>query len=308
MGRYLARRLLIIMPTLLGIYTLTFLLVHATPGGPWNLAGRPLPPAILERIKERYKLNDPLPKQYVDYLINALHGDFGPSYRHQERTVTEVLGPALWISLQISVVSILLATIAGLPLGVLSAVRQNTATDYIATLISIAGATTPPYVFAILFVLVFAVNLRWFPTSGWNGLFDKRAVLPIAVLFLGAMARFARYTRASMWDVLREDYMRTARAKGLGEVVVIIGHGLKNALIPVVTVGGVLLADTIIGSFFVETIFALPGAGYYYVEGVLARDYPLILASTLLYSVILIVSNLLVDLSYALLDPRVRYQ
>jgi ABC-type dipeptide/oligopeptide/nickel transport system permease component len=295
------------IPTLLGIYTLTFLLVHATPGGPWNLGGRPLPPAILERIKERYHLNDPLPKQYVDYLANALEGDFGPSYRHQERTVSQVLGHSLLISLQISVVSIFLAVMLGIPLGIVSAVRQNTWVDYTATLISIAGATIPPYVIAVLFVLVFAVSLGLFPTSGWNGLFDRRAILPIAVLCIGAMARFARYTRASMLDVLNEDYMRTARAKGLRELVILIRHALRNAFIPVVTVGGILLADTIIGSFFVETIFAVPGAGYYYVEAVLARDYPLILASTLVYSVILLFSNLLVDVSYALLDPRVRY-
>jgi ABC-type dipeptide/oligopeptide/nickel transport system permease component len=308
MGQYLIRRLLWMVPTLLGIYTLTFLLVHATPGGPWNLAGRPLPPAITERIKERYHLNDPLPKQYFDYLANALRGDFGPSYRHQERTVGQVIGQGLGISLQIGLVSLLLAVLIGIPLGIVSALRHNTATDYLATVISIAGSTTPPYVFAVLFVLVFSVTLGLFPTSGWNGLFDRRSVLPIAVLVIGAMARFARYTRSSMLDVGGEDYLRTARAKGLRGHRIVVSHALRNALIPVITVGGILVADTIIGSFFVETIFALPGIGYYYVEAVLARDYPLILAATLVYAVILLICNLLVDLSYAFLDPRVRYR
>jgi oligopeptide transport system permease protein len=308
MSRYLARRLLIMIPTLLGIYTLTFLLVHATPGGPWNLAGRPLPPATVERIKERYHLNDPLPKQYLDYLTNALKGDFGPSYRHQERTVSQVLGPGLRISVQLSLASLFVAMLIGIPLGIIAAVRQNSAADYAATLVSIAGATTPPYVTAIVFVLVFAVSLKLFPTSGWGGLFDRRAVLPIVVLSIWAMSRFARYTRASMLEVLREDYLRTARARGVSERAILIRHALRNALIPVVTVAGILLADTIIGSFFVETIFAVPGAGYYYVEAVLARDYPLILASTLAYSVILLVSNLVVDASYAVLDPRIRYE
>lgn len=308
MSRYVIRRLLLFIPTLLAIYTLTFLLMHATPGGPWNYAARPLRPEIIERIKARYHLNDPLPKQYVDYLWNALRGDFGPSYRHQERTVSEVIAGGFPISFQIAVVSLLLAILMGIPLGMISAIRHNTLIDYLATFLSVVGFATPPYVIAVLFVVVFAINLRLFPTSGWGGLFSIKSVLPIATLSVTSMALFARYTRASMLNVLGEDYLRTARSKGLREWVVIMRHALRNALIPVVTVGGVLLADTIIGSFFVETIFALPGIGYYYVESVLARDYPLIMASTLVYAIILMVSNLLVDISYAALDPRVRYQ
>ena len=307
MFQYLVRRLLLIIPTLLAIYTLTFLLVHAAPGGPWNYSARPLRPEVIERIKARYHLNDPLPKQYVDYLVNAVQGDFGPSFRHQERTVSQVIAGGLPISLQIGLASLLLAVLLGVPLGIISAIRHNTLADYIATFISVVGFATPPYVIAVLFVLVFAVSLGLFPTSGWGGLFSAKSVLPIVTLSVTSMALFARYTRASMLDVLGEDYLRTARAKGLRERSVIVRHALRNAFIPVVTVGGVLLADTIIGSFFVETIFALPGIGYYYVESVLARDYPLIMASTLVYSVLLLGSNLLVDVSYAALDPRVRY-
>jgi oligopeptide transport system permease protein len=306
--RYILRRLLLLVPTLLAIYTLTFLLMHATPGGPWNYAARPLRPEMIERLKEKYHLNDPLPKQYVDYLLGALQGDFGPSYRHQERTVSQVIADGFPISVQIGVTSLLLAAAVGLPLGVLSAVRHNTWVDYLTTFLSVIGYATPPYVAAVLFVLVFALSLSWFPTSGWGGLFSSKAVLPVVTLSIAAMALFVRYTRASMLDVLGADYLRTARAKGLAELAVVFRHGLRNALIPVITVGGVLLADTIIGSFFVETIFSLPGIGYYYVESVLARDYPLIMAGTLVYSVILLSLNLLVDVSYAALDPRVRYQ
>lgn len=308
MARYIIRRLILLVPTLLAIYTLTFLLIHATPGGPWNYAARPLRPEMIERLKEKYRLNDPLPKQYMDYLVGALQGDFGPSYRHQERTVSQVVAGGLPISLQIGVASLVLAAAVGIPLGVLSAVRHNTWLDYLTTFVSVVGYATPPYVWAVLFVLVFSLSLGWFPTSGWGGLFSNKAVLPVVTLATAAMALFARYTRASMLDVLGADYLRTARAKGLREWTVVLGHGLRNALIPVVTVGGVLMADTIIGSFFVESIFALPGIGYYYVESVLARDYPLIMAGTLIYSVLLLSLNLLVDISYAVLDPRVRYQ
>jgi len=308
MARYIIRRLILLVPTLLAIYTLTFLLIHATPGGPWNYAARPLRPEMIERLKEKYRLNDPLPKQYIDYLVGALQGDFGPSYRHQERTVSQVVAGGLPISLQIGIASLVLAAAVGIPLGVLSAVRHNTWLDYLTTFVSVVGYATPPYVWAVLFVLVFSLSLGWFPTSGWGGLFSNKAVLPVVTLATAAMALFARYTRASMLDVLGADYLRTARAKGLHEWTVVLGHGLRNALIPVVTVGGVLMADTIIGSFFVESIFALPGIGYYYVESVLARDYPLIMAGTLIYSVLLLSLNLLVDISYAVLDPRVRYQ
>ena len=308
MLRYILRRLLLLIPTLLAIYTLTFLLMHATPGGPWNYAARPLRPEMIERLKEKYHLNDPLLKQYVDYLVGAVQGDFGPSYRHQERTVAQVIADGFPISVQIGVTGLLLAAVVGLPLGVLSAMRHNTWVDYLTTFLSVIGYATPPYVAAVLFVLVFALSLGWFPTSGWGGLFSNKAVLPVVTLSITAMALFVRYTRASMLEVLGADYLRTARAKGLAELAVVFRHGLRNALIPVITVGGVLLADTIIGSFFVETIFSLPGIGYYYVESVLARDYPLIMAGTLVYSAMLLGLNLVVDISYAALDPRVRYQ
>jgi ABC-type dipeptide/oligopeptide/nickel transport system permease component len=308
MLRYILRRLLLLIPTFLVIYTITFLLIHATPGGPWNYSARPLRPEMIERLKEKYNLNDPLPKQYVDYLWGAVQGDFGPSYRHQERTVAQVIAGGFPISLQIGLVSLALAIIAGVPLGVISAVRHNSWVDYVTTFLSVVGFATPPYVSAVLFVVIFALTLRWFPTSGWDGLFSSKAVLPILTLSIVSMALFARYTRASMLDVLGEDYLRTARAKGLWERPIILRHALRNALIPVVTVGGVLMTEIIMGSFFVETIFALPGMGYYYVESVMARDFPLIMAGTLVYSVVLLLLNLVVDVSYAVLDPRVRYR
>jgi oligopeptide transport system permease protein len=306
MLQYILRRILLAIPTLLAIYTIAFLLVHATPGGPWNYAARPLRPEMIARLKEKYHLNDPLPKQYVDYLWGVFHGDFGPSYRHQERTVAEVIGDGLPISLQLGLAALFLAALAGIPLGVLGAVYHNTGIDYLSTFSSVVGFAIPPYVSAILFILVFSLTLAWLPTSGWDGLFSSKAILPVLVLAIVPTALFARYTRTSMLEVLSQDFPRTARAKGLRERQVIVGHALRNALIPVVTVGGVLLADTIVGSFFVETIFALPGIGYYYVESVLARDYPLLLATTLVYSLLLLLSNLLVDISYAALDPRIR--
>jgi oligopeptide transport system permease protein len=262
---------------------------------------------MIERLKEKYHLNDPLPKQYVDYLWGAVQGDFGPSYRHQERTVAQVIAGGFPISLQIGLAGLSLAVVLGVPLGIVSAIRHNSWVDYVATFLSVVGFATPPYVTAVVFVVVFALTLKWFPTSGWDGLFSTKAILPVVTISIVSTALFARYTRASMLDVLGEDYLRTARAKGLRERPIIFRHALRNALIPVVTVGGVLMTETIMGSFFVETIFALPGMGYYYVESVMARDIPLIMAGTLVYSVVLLLLNLAVDISYAVLDPRVRY-
>ena len=307
MLRYVLRRLLLLIPTFLAIYTLTFLLVHATPGGPLNYSARPLRPEMIERLKEKYHLNDTLPRQYVDYLWGAVQGDFGPSYRHQERTVAQVIAGGFPISLQIGLAGLGLAVVMGVPLGIISAIRHNNWVDYVATFLSVVGFATPPYVTAVVFVVVFALTLKWFPTSGWDGLFSTKAILPVVTISIVSTALFARYTRASMLDVLGEDYLRTARAKGLRERPIIFRHALRNALIPVVTVGGVLMTETIMGSFFVETIFALPGMGYYYVESVMARDIPLIMAGTLVYSVVLLLLNLVVDISYAVLDPRVRY-
>jgi oligopeptide transport system permease protein len=308
MTAYVARRVLWMIPSLLVVFTLTFLVVHATPGSPWDESEKPLSEAVKTNLAKQYHLDDPLPKQYVDYLLNALHGDFGPSYRSVERSVSEIVAATLPVSAQLGLLSMLFALVFGIPLGVVAALKRNTWVDVTASLVTVTGISTPPFVRVSLLVIVFALALPWLPTGGWEGIWDVRIIIPTVAIGLGPAALLARYTRSSLLEVLPQDYMRTARAKGLREWVVVVRHALKNALIPVVTVAGVTLANVITGAFFVERIYGVPGIGRQFVDSVTGRDYPLLLGIVLVFAVLISVVNLLVDLSYGLLDPRVRYQ
>jgi oligopeptide transport system permease protein len=308
MGRYVIRRVLLVIPTLFVVYTLAFLMIHATPGGPWDNAEKPLPPDVIQNIKEKYHLDDPLWKQYVEYLGGALHGDFGPSYVNRSQNVRDIIGRAFPVSFQLGITALVLGALIGIPLGTLAAVKQNTLADYISMFIAVVGVSTPNYVMASVLVIVMAVKLHLLPPGGWHGIFSTSTIIPALALCFGPASALARYIRASMLEVLRQDYMRTARAKGLKENAVVFGHGLRNALVPVVTVSAFLVADVVTGSFFVETITSVPGIGRYFVEAATGRDYPVVLAITLLFAVIIITMNLVVDLMYAVLDPRVRYQ
>jgi ABC-type dipeptide/oligopeptide/nickel transport system permease component len=302
---YVIRRLLAFIPTLLVIYTLTFFLMHATPGGPWDSGEKPLPASVQENLKRAYGLDDPLWKQYVNYLTNASQGDFGPSYTQRSRTVREIVGETFPVSLKLAGVAMFFAILVGIPLGVLGAVRHNTVLDFIATIVSIIGVSTPSYVVTSLLVLFLSSRLHWLPTSGWDGVFSTRVIIPALALALYPAAVLARYTRSSMLDVLRMDYVRTARAKGLSGRSVLAGHCIKNALLPVVTIAGIVLADVATGSFFVETIYQVPGVGRYFVQSISGRDYSVILATVLLLGFTVSLLNLIVDLLYPLLDPRV---
>jgi len=302
---YVIRRLLAFIPTLLVIYTLTFFLMHATPGGPWDSGEKPLPASVQENLKRAYGLDDPLWKQYVTYLTNAAQGDFGPSYTQRSRTVRDIVSETFPVSLKLAGVAMFIAILVGIPLGVLGAVRHNTVLDFIATVVSIIGVSTPSYVVTSLLVLFLSSRLHWLPTSGWDGVFSTRVIIPALALALYPAAVLARYTRASMLDVLRMDYVRTARAKGLTGRSVLVGHCIKNALLPVITIAGIVLADVATGSFFVETIYQVPGVGRYFVQSISGRDYSVILATVLLLGFTVSLLNLIVDLLYPLLDPRV---
>ena len=304
-GTYIIRRVLLLIPTLLAIYTLTFFLVHATPGNPWSQGDKPVPPLVLERLNEAYGLNDPLWQQYTTYLWNALQGDFGPSLAQRSRTVTDIISETLPVSLKLGLVSMLIALSVGVTLGTLGALRHNSAVDYLTSFISIIGISTPSYVAVSLLVLLLASKLHWLPTGGWDGLFSTKVIIPAVALALYPAAVLARYTRSSMLDVLSADYVRTARAKGLNERTVVIRHAIRNALLPVLTVSGIILADIITGSFFVETVYSVPGLGRYFVSSITERDYPVILGTVLLFGFIISVMNLIVDLLYPLLDPRI---
>lgn len=309
MTRYLVRRLLFFIPVLLGVYTLVFFLMHATPGGPWDRSEKPLTQAALDRLNAKYKLDRPLHEQYVDYLWGVLtRFDFGPSYRNATQTVTEIIQQFFPVSLQIGSAAMLLAMLFGISMGTLSALNPNSWIDYLAVLFSIVGYSVPVFVTAPVLVLVFALWLGWLPTGGWDGLFTRSAILPVVTLAISPTAALARYSRASILEVTRQDYVRTARAKGLAERAVLSRHILKNAIIPIVTVAGLYFAFVVTGSFFVESILRVPGIGRYFVKSIQGRDYPVIMGTALLLAFLVTFMNLVVDLLYGLLDPRIRYE
>jgi oligopeptide transport system permease protein len=308
MGRraYIIRRVLLIAPTLLAIYTLTFVLMHATPGGPWDGAEKPLPPEVQQALNRAYGLDKPVWRQYLDYLGKAVRGNFGPSYAQRSLSVAEIIGVALPISIRLGLAAMVCAVAVGIPLGILGAVRHNTWMDYLAGFIAVVGISTPAYVVASLLILLLASRLHLVATGGWDGLWSGRAIIPATALALHPAAVLARYTRSSMLDVLGQDYVRTARAKGLHERAVIAAHCLKNALLPVITVAGIVLADVLTGSFFIEVVCQIPGLGRYFVQSISGRDYPVILGTTLVLGAVIVLMNLIVDLLYPLVDPRIQ--
>lgn len=308
MGAYFVRRALLLIPSLLVVFTITFFLMHATPGGPWDRTGRPLPEQTVARLNEKYGLDRPIWEQYIRFLGGVvLRGDLGESYNRAGQEVATILLTFFPISLQLGLVAMLIAMSGGIALGMLSAVKHNTLADYIAMFIAIVGVSTPNYVVATLLIILFAVTLGWLPTGGWDGILAPAVIIPAVALSLQPLALVARYTRASMLEVLGRDFIRTARAKGLHDRVVLLRHALRNALIPIVTIGGIAFANVVTGSFFVESICVIPGIGRYFVNSVLARDYPVIMGTTLLYAALIMVMNLLVDALYVFVDPRVRY-
>ncbi|HET7036884.1 MAG TPA: ABC transporter permease [Thermomicrobiaceae bacterium] len=307
MGAYIARRLLLVIPTILAVYTITFVLMHATPGGPWDNADRPLSPQAIANLNAKYHLNDPLWKQYVDYLGNVVHGDLGPSYVNTSRSVTDIIRDFFPVSLKLGIVAMILGTVIGLTLGVIAALNQNSWVDYTAMFGAVVGIATPSYVMATVLIYLLALELHLVPTTGWGGVFNIRIIIPALALSLGPAAQLARYTRTSVLETLRQHYILTAQAKGLRYRAVVVRHVMKNAMNPVVTIAGLLLANVITGSFFVETICGVPGIGRYFVTAATGRDYPVLMALTLLFAILIIFANLLVDIAYGFLDPRVSY-
>jgi ABC-type dipeptide/oligopeptide/nickel transport system permease component len=304
-GAYILRRLLLLIPTLLAIYTLTFMLIHATPGGPWSQGEKPVPPIVLKRLNEAYGLDKPLWRQYLDYLWNLLQGDFGPSFTQRSRSVGDIIGSTFPVSIKLGIVAMVIALVIGLSLGTLGALRHNSLVDYFTSFVAIIGVSTPSYVIVSLLVLLFASTFHLVPTGGWDGIASTKILIPGLALALYPAAVLARYTRSSMLDVLSTDFVRTARSKGLRERAVIVRHAIRNALLPVVTVSGIIFADVITGSFFVETVYSVPGLGRYFVKSITERDYPVILGTVLLLGAVISVMNLIVDLLYPLLDPRI---
>ncbi|HEV2054174.1 MAG TPA: ABC transporter permease [Methylomirabilota bacterium] len=305
---YSLQRLLWLIPTLLAMALVTFLVMHATPGSPLDPVAEganPLSPEAQKNLAEAYGLDKPLWEQFGIFVGKALRGDFGQSFVYKTRTVSEILIDAFPVSLLLGSMALVLAVTGGVTLGVLAAVYQNRSWDYVSVTVATLGVSVPNFVLAVFLIVLFSFVLPIFPTGGWNE--PKDWVLPTVTLALGPMGIIARFTRSSMVEVIRSDYIRTARAKGLAEAPVILKHVLKNACIPVVTLLGPLFAAIGTGSFFVESIFRVPGMGRFFVLSMTGRDYPMIMAVILLYGGFLTLMNLAVDLLYGFIDPRIRY-
>jgi ABC-type dipeptide/oligopeptide/nickel transport system permease component len=350
MGRFIARRFLWMLLVLFVVSLVTFLLEHTVPGGPFDREKK-LPAEIIANLNARYKLDQPLWRQYLNYVYDimiprvatqppsgSLDDDtlitvqvgslylrwmnFGPSYASRSRTVNDIFRDQLPISMQLGTLALLIAIGIGIPMGILAALRQNTGWDYLGMSVAILGVSVPVIVLGPILVWIFGVWLKWFPPTGWGakppyllGVFPsqisldyfKSALMPAFALGVGQSALIARLARASLLQVIREDYIRTARAKGLAERVVVIRHALKNSLIPVVTILGPVFAILVTGTFVTEFVFGIPGMGKYFVTSISNRDYPVIMGTILLYAVFLVIANLVVDIVYAYLDPRIRY-
>jgi oligopeptide transport system permease protein len=295
-----------LIPVVFVVSVITFSLMHAAPGTPFQpTSDRPIPPSVINALEAQFGLNKPMWEQYLSWVGNMLQGDLGPSYRIRGRDVQQIIGDNVWASIQLGSMAFGLAVIMGIPLGVIAALRQNKWPDYAATFVSVIGIATPSFVLAVLLILIFSVNLHWFPTQGWRG--PEYWILPTIALSGYGIAQVARYTRASMLEVTRRDYVRTAQSKGLKERTIVTVHMLRNAFIPVITILGPLLAGLVTGSFVVESVFAIPGIGRFFVDAIFQRDYGIIMATTMLYAVLIAVMNLVVDVAYAWIDPRIRY-
>lgn len=305
MLRFILMRLIGLIGVLLVLSVITFTLMHDVPGGPWQYGQRPFSDEQLAALKVRYGVDKPLVQQYFAWLAGVVRFDFGKSFQFPDETVLQVIGRTWPVTLHLGLMALLLAFGVGLPLGILAALKQNTWTDYLATLISIVGFVTPHFVWGILFILLFSLTLKWLPTGGWES--PRNWIMPVVAYSLAPMATIARYTRASMLDALAADYVRTARAKGLRERAVVSRHVLKNALIPMITVFGPLIPDLITGSIFIEAIFRVPGLGRFWVTSTTFRDYTMILGLTMLWAVLIAVTYLITDILYKFVDPRVRY-
>ena len=305
MLRYVARRLLTAIPVLWIIVTITFFMMRLAPGGPFSRE-RVMPIEVQKMIEERYHLDEPLVKQYFRYMGNLLRGDLGPSFRYKDRSVNEILAAGLPTTLQLGALALLFALLVGIPAGCLAAFRQNSAVDYAAMSFSMVGVSVPNFVVLSTLIYFFAVKLKILTVSGW-GRWDQM-ICPVVALGLMYSAYIARLSRAGMLEVIRQDFIRTARAKGLPERLVIIRHSIKAGLLPVVSFLGPAGAAILTGSLIIETISGVPGIGREFVNSALNRDYTLTIGTVILYSGFLIIFNLAVDIVYAFLDPRIVYE
>lgn len=303
---YVVKRVIGALPTLFAIVTIAFFLIRLAPGGPFDRE-RVVPPEIAANLERVYHLDEPLLAQYGRYLASLLQGDFGPSFKYRDFSVTELIWGGFPVSLRLGAMAMLIAIALGTLVGALAALRQNSRVDHAAMGAAMTGIAIPNFVMAPLLSLVFGVYLNWLPVGGWSGGDLSHSVLPTIALALPQIAYIARLSRGSMIEVLRSDYVRTARAKGLPERVMVLRHAAKAAILPVVSYLGPASAGIITGSIVIEQIFGIPGIGRYFVQGALNRDYTLVMGVVVFYGTLIILLNLIVDVLYARLDPKVRY-
>ncbi|NTV92793.1 MAG: ABC transporter permease, partial [Chlorobiaceae bacterium] len=313
-------RLLIAVPLIFGVLTLTFFIIRLAPGDPAAYFIQPgISPHVAVQIREQYGLNDPLPVQYIKWILNVLHGDFGRSFSRAQQPVFDVIAEALPVTVTIALLTLIANFTFGIIIGIISAVRQNSVLDRVLTVVALFFYSMPEFWFALMMIIVFSLKLQLFPASGLNEIgaenfgtagfiLDRlwHLVLPVTVLSINGAAGIARYVRGSMLEVIRQDYIRTARAKGLKERVVIFKHALRNALLPVITLMGSSLPFIFSGALFIEVIFAFPGMGRVTVEAIFSRDYPLIIANTFISGSLIVLGNLVADVFYAVADPRIK--
>lgn len=306
MLKLIFRRLLEAIPTLFVLITVSFFMMRLAPGSPFS-SERALPPEVLANIEAKYHLNDPLWLQYLNYLKQLMMGDFGPSFKYKDYTVNELLAQALPVSVEIGLYAFIIAVVLGVMLGVMAALKQNSWLDYVLMTLAMTGVVVPSFVKAPLLVLLFAITLKWLPAGGWNDGALHNLILPVTALSLAYIASIARIMRGSMIEVLNSPFIRTAKAKGLPTSHIIKKHALKPALLPVISYLGPAFVGIITGSIVIETIFGLPGIGQLFVNGALNRDYGMVLSLTILVGVLTITFNAIVDILYAVIDPKIKY-
>lgn len=306
MLKFIFRRLLEAIPTLLVLITISFFMMRLAPGSPFT-GERKLPPEVMANIEAKYHLNDPMYKQYFNYLIQLSKGDFGPSFKYKDYSVNDLVAKAFPVSAKLGATAFIVAVLFGVSAGVIAALNQNTKWDSTVMGFAMTGVVIPSFVVAPLLVLIFAIHLKWFPGGGWDGGNLKHMVLPMVALSLAYIASISRITRGSMIEIMHSNFIRTARAKGLPLRTIILRHALKPALLPVLSYMGPAFVGIITGSMVIETIFGLPGIGQLFVNGALNRDYSLVLSLTILVGVLTITFNAIVDVLYAVIDPKIRY-
>lgn len=304
---FAVRRIATLVPTLLVIITLSFLIIRLAPGGPFD-DEQGMAPAIRANLDAAYGLDQPIATQYARYLAGLTRGDFGPSFKFRDMSVRELIAQGLPVSLTLGVCAILLGILVGIPLGACAALRRNTALDHGSRTLAALGVALPSFVVGPLLALVFGLYLQWFPVAGWERGEPRYLVLPVLTLALPVIAYVARLTRTSFIEVMRANFIRTARAKGVSELRILLRHALRPALMPVVSYLGPATAVVVTGSLVVETVFGLPGTGRYLVQGAINRDYTLVMGMIIVYGTLTLLCNLIADLLYGWLDPRVRHE